>query len=689
MKASTYYLNTLRLFTLISAGLVVLLIIAGCRKQESNSGSSSGRTLDQLVIASDFTWATTRNASISITAKDNLDNPITGVRFTLYTANPDSGGIYLVSGITGTDGTWNSVASLPASMTKVTVFNNFLGLIRQMELPVTASGVAGQFGGKPPKHVVNKSLGGGGEIKSTNSTKWVYMSVYDSQGVPNNILPVNDPVNQQLMNDINTALPEYKNEFAYHPEWFASSVPNNLDILSLSDVYITYITEGAGWMDALGYFTFNTSQPPASASAIDTIHVIFPNVSNTGSGGGLNPGNKIYLGKFPAGKSIGFVSVPHGWNGISVYVGPTSDLWYSIPAFNTTDPQMLKHLLLFNDPSRQQILFTLEDQGKYQGSDLDCNDNVFYITINPSMQGVNTTNMPLLATTVVDSDHDGVPDVSDDYPNDPTKAFNNFTPSKTGYSSLAFEDLWPGKGDYDFNDVVVSYRFNLITNAQNLVVEMDAKIIPEASGAGLHDGFAFQLPFTPDKISSVTGISLKHGYITLSANNTEAGQSKSVIVVFDDAFDHLPMPGQGVGTNTTLGVPYVTPDTLNLVISLSSPLSVSQAGIPPFNAFIITNGNRNREVHLPDQPPTDKVNGSDFGTWDDNSIVAQGRYYKTVNNLPWALNINGKFSYPIERAAINTAYLKFCDWAQSSGALFPDWYLNNTGYRQSSAIYTH
>lgn len=140
---------------------------------------------------------------------------------------------------------------------------------------------------------------------------------------------------------------------------------------------------------------------------------------------------------------------------------------------------------------------------------------------------------------------------------------------------------------------MVSYCFNQITNAQNLVVEIDAKIIPEASGANLHNG------------------------------------------------------------------------------------------------FIIVNGNRNREVHLPDQPPTDKVNGSDFGTADDNSVVAQGRYYKTVNNLPWALNITGKFSYPVEKAAINTAYLKFNDWAVSSGVSYPDWYQKNTGYRQQSVIYSH
>ena len=687
MKTFSLLKTRIEWIKIMVSSIVVLIVLAGCHKQETNT--NTGTSIDQLKIASTFSWATTTNVSISISAKDNLDNPIQGVRFTLYTANPDSGGIYLVSGITGTDGIWNSIASLPTAMNKVTVFNNFLGLIRQMELPVTATGVSAQFGGKSPAPIASKSLAAGAELKSTNSVKWVYMSNYDSQGVPKNLMPVNDPVDQTLMHDINTALPEYKNEVAAHPEWFSGNPPNNIDILSTSDVYITYITEGAGWMNSMGYFTFSTNNPPVSAAAIDTIHVIFPNVSNTGSGGGLNPGNKIYLGKFPAGKSIGFACVPHGWNGNSTYVGSGSDVWYSIPAFNTTDPLMLKHLLFFKDPSRQQILFTMEDQGKYQGADLDCNDNVFYISVSPSIQSVNTVNMPLLATTVIDADHDGVPDVSDDYPNDPTKAFNNFTPSKTGYSSLAFEDLWPGKGDYDFNDVVVSYRFNQITNAQNQVVEVDATIIPEASGATLSNGFAFQLPYTPDKVQSVTGASLKHNYITLSSNNTEAGQSKAVVIVFDNAFDLLPMPGLGVGTNTEPSAPYVTPTPLNLIITLSTPIALSQAGIPPYNPFIIVNGNRNREVHLADQPPTDKVDGSDFGSVDDNSIPSQNRYYKTANNLPWAINIAGKFSYPIERAAINTAYLKFSDWAQSSGASYPDWYQDVSGYRQASAIYSH
>ena len=678
--------NRVHLFKVILVCVVTLLFFTGCHKTPSESSDTT--SINQLNLSPTFNWATTRNVDISLSAKDNTDNPLSGVRFTMYTANPDSGGVYLVSGISGEDGMWQAVASIPASVNKVTVFNNFLGLNRQMDILVTSNGVAGQFGGLAPVPVAEKS-GIPAGFKSTDAVKWVYMSSYNSLGVPNNLMPVNDPVTQTLLNDINTTLPEYKNESAYHPEWFAAQVPKNISILALSDVYVTYITEGAGWMNSLGYFTYNTSQPPTQASQIDTIHIIFPNLSNNGSGGGLYPGNKIHLGWFPAGKSIGWVVVPHGWNGKGTYVGPTSDVWYSIPAFNTTDPTLLNHIFMMKDVSRQQILLSFEDQGAYQGSDHDFNDGVLYVTVNP-LQGANTTNMPVIVTTVVDQDHDGVPDNSDDYPADPARAFNNYTPSKTGYGSLVFEDLWPGKGDYDFNDLVLSYRFNLVTNAQNKVVEIDATLITEAIGAGYHSGFGFQLPLTPIQVQNVTGTSLKHGYITLSANKTEAGQTKAVIVAFDDAFDQLQATGLGMtGANTTPGVAYAIPDTLKLVISLTAPVTLAQAGMPPFNPFIIINGNRSREVHLPDQPPTDKVDVSLFGTDNDNSKPAQGRYYKTVNNLPWALNIASRFSYTIEKAAVNTGYLKFNNWAETSGASHPDWYGNLSGYRQPSKIYAH
>jgi len=288
-----------------------------------------------------------------------------------------------------------------------------------------------------------------------------------------------------------------------------------------------------------------------------------------------------------------------------------------------------------------------------------------------------------------DQDGDGVPNQQDNYPADAGKAFNNYYPS-TGHGTLAFEDLWPGRGDYDFNDLVVSYRFNQITNAQNKVVEIQATIIPEAIGASYHNGFAFQLPLLPEGILDVTGVSLHHNYITLAGNHTEAGQSKAVIIAFDDAYDHLQAAGQGeTGANTVQGGVYSVPDTIKLVITLNTPATMAEIGLPPYNPFIIINRDRGREVHLADMPPTSLADQSLFGTANDDSNPILGRYYKTANNLPWGLNFTGTFSYPVEKAAINMTYLKFNTWAESAGSSYPDWYLNNPGYRDASKVYSH
>ena len=56
--------------------------------------------------------------------------------------------------------------------------------------------------------------------------------------------------------------------------------------------------------------------------------------------------------------------------------------------------------------------------------------------------------------TIGDSDNDGVLDSDDSYPDDVERAFINFVPV-SGKNTLAFEDRWPHKGDYDMNDLVL------------------------------------------------------------------------------------------------------------------------------------------------------------------------------------------------------------------------------------------
>ena len=259
----------------------------------------------------------------------------------------------------------------------------------------------------------------------------------------------------------------------------------------------------------------------------------------------------------------------------------------------------------------------------------------------------------------------------------------------SGPGTLAFEDLWPSKGDYDFNDMVIDYQFEIITNSFNLVDQLKCTFTLKAFGAYFHNGFGFQLPaaiLASDL--TVTGYSLSSGYVTLSGNGTESGQSKATIIVFDDAYRLMPHPGNGTGVNTEQAAPYVTPVTLQITIDFKpDTYSYFDLDIAHFNPFIIVNQNRNVEVHLPDYPPTSLVDQSLLGTQDDKSIPSTGKYYKTQNNLPWAINIYESFAYPLEKVDVTSAHLHFVEWATSGGQSYPDWYQDKPGYRNNSLVY--
>ncbi len=289
---------------------------------------------------------------------------------------------------------------------------------------------------------------------------------------------------------------------------------------------------------------------------------------------------------------------------------------------------------------------------------------------------------------VTDTDGDGVPDNLDDYPVDPTRAYNTWYPSNSTFGSIGFEDLWPAKGDYDLNDLVVDYQYKVVTNAQNKLVDILPKFYVRAVGASFQNGFGFQLDnILPAQISSVTGYSLNSGYITLSANGTEANQSKAVIIVVDNVENVIHRPATGSFFNTMPNTPKGYSDTVSINLHFSTPAATTSAGTPPYNIFLIRNLTRGLEVHMPDYIPTSLANPAYFNTEDDTSDPATGRYYKSSTNLPWAINTPVKFDYTYEKLPIITGYNHFASWAESGGVSYPDWYMNISGYRNVENIY--
>ncbi len=300
------------------------------------------------------------------------------------------------------------------------------------------------------------------------------------------------------------------------------------------------------------------------------------------------------------------------------------------------------------------------------------------------------------STSASDIDNDGVADADDDYPNDVNKSFNNFYPAAS-HGTLMFEDLWPGKGDYDFNDLVVNYQYNTVTNAANQVVEVRYSFVTRAVGGSLHNGFAFQLDgINPNRITSVTGSkAVGASWLQLNNNGTEAGQGDNAnIVVFDDAYKLLPTQGGYSFINTYQGSPDSGKDTTTIVVKFidngvvptGGAVNYSSFETNVFNPYIILNQVRGKEVHLVDRLPSSKVDASFFGTGQDKSNPGTGSYYKTANNLPWAINVTSSIPYPQERTDISEAFLKFIPWASSNGTTNQTWYLNTEGNREATKL---
>jgi len=290
--------------------------------------------------------------------------------------------------------------------------------------------------------------------------------------------------------------------------------------------------------------------------------------------------------------------------------------------------------------------------------------------------------------TGFDSDSDGVDDEDDDYPTDATRAFNNYYPV-AGTGTLAFEDLWPHWGDYDFNDLILDYRFKTVTNASNEVVEVIGTFTVRANGAALHNGFGFVLPDADSDIPAnieVTGYSLTHGIITLDGtSHLESGQTEPVVIVFDDTYDLMP----GI-SNTVPGGAYHDPVSIDITMTVTGggPFSEGDFGLDSWNPFLFVELTRGREVHLMDYPPTDLVNPAYFGTGDDASDPLTSTYYHTATGFPWGLDFPVSYEYTAEYRPPSIAYLHFIEWIESGGTLYTDWYSNtDPGYRNETYIY--
>ncbi|WP_416900148.1 MAG: DUF4114 domain-containing protein [Minwuia sp.] len=258
-----------------------------------------------------------------------------------------------------------------------------------------------------------------------------------AQEVPENL--TNIGVDRTILDTVDRQLPEAE---AVGAEFLNESYYPSLRLDAASHLSVTFVSEGAGYRNAVGYFTYQDGafdnysfsdfdmngsgnisySEMAGSGAVDEIGVLFGNFSAAGSGGSLTAGDTTVIGGggislngdgswlmdggtvFDAGTNVGFFLIANGWNGSGVNgVDNLADnaTYWSMDFLNPeNDPDATiedvsrdtRHLAMLNVSDANQIVVGFEDLNRATG-DNDFNDAVFIVRSDPA-EALQNSNIP-------------------------------------------------------------------------------------------------------------------------------------------------------------------------------------------------------------------------------------------------------------------------------------------------------
>jgi len=492
-------------------------------------------------------------------------------------------------------------------------------------------------------------------------TEFIYLSSYSNRGLPDRInLDENDSnikqtISTALINEINTNLPGGVTVVDKHPEWIRKS---DLETSDSCEITLSFITEGAGYKNALAYYVYNKDSPPNRFSDIQKIFVVFPNASKIGGGGRLAAGDTIKLAYeelttetvsgrkialtsnyvFPEDKGIGFVCLANQWKGDGTswaYLNTNHRMYSSDPALNPEYNDSLKHHCINYRSSvdDSKIIFGFEDLRRDHSSDDDFNDLVFLVTPSP-ISSINVTS------------------------------FNSM--SKQSYNGhILCEDIEEVISDFDYNDLTLKYYITEHVDDDGKIGCLYMKFQGKHRGALYNHDFGVIIP----GIKSQTNCKIyKEVYVT-----ENGGVEKKCITsqIIGSGSDKIPIIKNtksflvGDYTNTT-GPNNVLPSYVVLKILFPTHVSRSELNdiVMPYRFYL--------DVYTKDYTVLDHTIYSDSTYPSSQKMQSLG-----IPNKKKIIVIEGcdSIGVPIEKRKLHKAYPKFITNMRYNN--YKNWYSND------------
>lgn len=578
----------------------------------------------------------------------------------------------LYANITDAEGHFSGTAELPAYLDKAYVYTPNVHAQTLLTAEKEGGVLTASAAEEPAATALSATRAGGGyKSAAVTDDGWkTWLGTYDDTYGRINYAYKGDELREknwkQLFNAANKVFDTSK---ACPVEYRSSS---DLYLEKDAEVTITFLMSNTCWNCSMGYYYYDASEHPASLADVHPV-MIFPNTqdgqwSNDPKTAkkykGVDRGTAVQLmfypkiaegsmegakTVFPKGYRIGFVLATNAWgnrlpnfSGARKYRAATSDgLSVNDNGVAYKQPRTAVYRYTNAALDLNSVICSFEDYT----TDQNFSDVIFTMKSNP-------------VDAVVD-----IPSVEEKPGAEDTKKEVRLLKG-----IYAFEDLWPSQGDYDMNDVMVKLDYEK-TFGDKGIYEESYLFKTFNNIAGLENGLAFTLG--GDAASAELEFSILRPASKENATpayETYTPERDGNVILLTN------------NVKTDMGATY------KVTAKYASPIAETKAAV--VKPFIyrttdedLTPGKR-KEVHLPFEVPTGKVDGKFFGTSDDKSDPKAGRYYVRGNSYPFAFYLAGATEIDLaklldpqnEKTHIDELYPAYSGWVTSNGGNNTDWY---------------
>lgn len=245
----------------------------------------------------------------------------------------------------------------------------------------------------------------------------------------------------------------------------------------------------------------------------------------------------------------------------------------------------------------------------------------------------------------------------------------HFYPSSSTFYLASYEDLYPNKGDYDFNDLVVAYQLKASKDANNEITSISGSGYLVARGAEFDHDFYLAIDL-PESASGTAQVSFNFdSYAANNQVNSTVFSGAVNLLLVESVKSHF-QDGDSTYVNTHNEQAIIQGPRFDFTLTFDTPFTHDLSQLAPFDPYIYVHES-GYEIHSVNHQP--RLPFSNNG---------KNKQFRDNNGFPFALIFNSQWQPPLAGIDMGEAYPTFIDHVKSNGESNKQWF----NERQNSKI---